>query len=134
MIVVDTNIVSYLVILGERTPEALRALDKDPAWAVPYLWQSEFCNVLVGYVRKQLLTMQDAQNDLEHVQHLLQGKEYSVSPRRVLELAVTSTCTAYDCEFVALAQDLDVKFVTADKQILTQFPETSIELARFVET
>lgn len=131
MIVADTNIICYLVVAGERTSEAHKALEKDPIWVVPYLWRSEFCNVLTGYVRKKLLSWYDAQNNLEHAQHLLRGKEYSVPPKRVLELAVTSTCTAYDCEFVALAQDLGVKLVTVDKQILVQFPETAIELGKF---
>ena len=132
MIVADTNIISYLVITGERTSEAHKALEKDPIWVVPYLWRSEFCNVLTGYVRKKLLSWQDAINNLEHAQRLLQGKEYSVPPNRILELAVASTCTAYDCEFVALAQDFGVKLVTVDKQILAQFPETALALDKFV--
>ena len=132
MIVVDTNIISYLVVAGERTSEALKALEKDPIWTAPYLWRSEFCNVLTAYSRKQLISREDAQNTLEHARHLLHGREYSVSPTHVLELAITSTCTAYDCEFVALAQDLGVKLVTLDKQILTQFPDTAIALDKFV--
>jgi predicted nucleic acid-binding protein len=132
MIVVDTNIICYLIVAGERTSEAHKALEKDPIWVVPYLWRSEFCNVLTGYVRKKLLSWQDAQNNLEHAQRLLQGNEYSVSPNRVLELAVTSTCTAYDCEFVALAQDFGVRLVTVDKQILVQFSETALALDIFV--
>ena len=131
MIVADTNLISYLLVTGERTPEALKALQKDPMWAVPYLWRSEFCNVLSGYVRKKRLTWQDAQNNLEHALHLLNGNEYSVHPNRILELAVGSTCTTYDCEFVALAQYLGVKLVTLDKQILTQFPETALALGEF---
>jgi predicted nucleic acid-binding protein len=132
MIVADTNIISYLVITGERTSEAHKALEKDPIWVVPYLWRSEFCNVLTGYVRKKLLPWQNAQNNLEHARRLLQGKEYFVPPNRILELAVTSACTAYDCEFVALAQDLGVKLLTVDKQILAQFPETALALDKFV--
>ena len=132
MIVVDTNIICYLIVAGERTSEAHKALEKDPIWVVPYLWRSEFCNVLTGYVRKKILSWQDAQNNLDHAQHLLLGKEYSVSPNRILELALNSDCTAYDCEFVTLAQDLSVKLVTVDKQILTQFPETAVELGKFV--
>jgi predicted nucleic acid-binding protein len=132
MIVADTNVISYLLLAGERTSEALKALEKDPIWVAPYLWRSEFCNVLAGYVRKNLLTRQVAQNNLEHALYLLRGKEYSISPKRVLELAVTSTCTAYDCEFVALAQDLDLKLVTLDKQILAQFPGTALALDKFV--
>jgi len=132
MIVVDTNIISYLVITGERTSEAQKALEKDPIWAVPYLWRSELCNVLTGYVRKELLSRHEALDNLEHAQRLLQGKEYLAPLDHVLALAVASTCTAYDCEFVALAQDLGVRLVTLDKQILMDFPETAIELGKFV--
>jgi predicted nucleic acid-binding protein len=132
MIVVDTNIICYLLVTGKRTPEAHKALEKDPFWVVPHLWRSEFCNVLTGYVRKNLLSWQDAINNLEHARRLLQGKEYYVSPNRILELAVNSTCTAYDCEFVALARDLGLTLVTVDRQILAQFPGTALALEEFV--
>ncbi len=39
---------------------------------------------------------------------------------------------AYDCEFVALARDLNVPLVTSDKQVLTQFPDVATSLATFV--
>jgi len=44
----------------------------------------------------------------------------------VLDLASASGCSAYDCEYVALARHLDVKLITTDKQILQSFPETAI--------
>lgn len=49
-----------------------------------------------------------------------------------MALAASSACSAYDCEFVALAKDLDIPLVTADKQILTQFPDVAVSLATFV--
>jgi len=131
MIVADTNLISYLVITSERTSDAQKVLEKDPLWAVPYLWRSEFCNVLSVYLRKQFLTLADAQINFEHAQQLILGREYQVVPGRVLELAAASSCTSYDCEFVALAQDLRVKLVTGDKQILAQFPETAVDLVTF---
>jgi predicted nucleic acid-binding protein len=63
---------------------------------------------------------------------VMEGSEIPASFMHVLELTALSTCTAYDCEFVALAQDLGVKLVTLDKQILAQFPETAIALDKFV--
>jgi predicted nucleic acid-binding protein len=83
------------------------------------------------YVRKQILSWNTARNNLNHALRLLHGKEYAVPPQRLLELAASSNCTVYDCEFVALALDLGIKLLTVDRQILTQFPETAVELSEF---
>jgi predicted nucleic acid-binding protein len=39
-----------------------------------------------------------------------------------------SGCSAYDCEFVALAQSLGIPLVTVDKHVLRQFPGVAIGL------
>jgi predicted nucleic acid-binding protein len=46
----------------------------------------------------------------------------------VLELVRDSNCTAYDCEFVALAMRLGVKLATMDAKILKAFPQHVITL------
>jgi predicted nucleic acid-binding protein len=80
MIVVDTNVVAYLLLGGEKTGEARMVFHKDPTWAAPLLWRSEFRN---------------------------------------------------DCEFVALAQQLDVPLVTSDAQLLKAFPQVAVSLDAF---
>jgi len=49
----------------------------------------------------------------------------------VLDLVAVSDCSAYDCEYVALARHLNVRLVTVDNKILRSFPETAIELDAF---
>jgi predicted nucleic acid-binding protein len=39
-----------------------------------------------------------------------------------MQLASTNRCSAYDCEFVALARYLGVPLVTEDRQLLEGFP------------
>ena len=40
----------------------------------------------------------------------------------------------YDCEFVALAQDLGVSLVTVDKQILEQFSYVAVSPDKYLLT
>jgi predicted nucleic acid-binding protein len=132
MIVVDTNIIGYLYLTGDRSSQAEQAFRKDPHWVAPLLWRSEFRNVLALYIRQRLLTLEDAHQIMNEAMELLRDGEYEVASLRVLSLVASSSCSAYDCEFVALAQDLSVPLITVDKQILGQFPETSISLNVFV--
>jgi predicted nucleic acid-binding protein len=55
-----------------------------------------------------------------------------VDSQQVLSLVAASNCSAYDCEFVALAQELGVVLVTVDKRLLDNFPDITASLSRFV--
>lgn len=126
MIVVDTNIIGYLYLTSERSSQAEQVLRRDAEWSAPLLWRNELRNVLTLYVRKGWLALADAQAIMEEALALMAGREYEVVSSRVLELASASTCPAYKCEFVALAEDLGVPLVTVDKQILKDFPMVAI--------
>ena len=132
MIVVDTNLLAYLFLTGEHSTEAEQALRRDPEWAAPLLWRSEFRNVLAHYIRRGLLSVPEAGAIMDAATDLVRGREYQVVSHRVLSLTAASTCSAYDCEFVALAQDLGAALVTADRQVLDQFPDVAVPLDRFV--
>jgi predicted nucleic acid-binding protein len=82
-------------------------------------------------MRKKGLTVEQAVRIIDKADELLQGREYTLSSRTILELVAQSSCSAYDCEFVALAQDLDVQLVTDDRRILNEFPQLAISLASF---
>jgi predicted nucleic acid-binding protein len=60
VIVVDANVIAYLVIPGKFTEVAERLLETDPQWVAPRLWRSEVRNVLATYVRNALLGLADA--------------------------------------------------------------------------
>jgi predicted nucleic acid-binding protein len=131
MIVVDTNVISYLFIAGDLTGHAQSAFLKDPKWISPILWRSEFRNVLAVYLHKKIMSLEHALNLIEEAERLMNGREYHVSSSRVLTLALQSGCSAYDCEFVGLATLLDVPLVTSDKQIIKKFPSVAIPLKDF---
>ncbi len=131
MIVVDTNVIAYLWIPGTNTTHAEQAFNKDPEWVAPLLWRSEFRNVLAGYLRRNLLTLDVAVHLMDEAESQMRGREYSVSSVKVLNLVQKSQCSAYDCEFVALAEDLLVPLVTTDKNILSEFPKIAVALEKF---
>ncbi len=129
MIVVDTNVIAYLYLPGEHTAAAEALLERDPDWVAPPLWRSEFRNILAGYLRRGMLSFEQALALQEETEALLAGSERDADSRQVLELVRTSDCSAYDCEFVALAQALTVPLVTMDAKLLRAFPQTAMALA-----
>ena len=132
MIAVDTNVLAYLFLTSEHSTQAEQALRRDPDWTAPLLWRSEFRNVLAHYIRRELLSLHEAQAIMDAATDLMRGREYQAVSHRVLSLAAASTCSAYDCEFVALAQDMGIPLVTVDWKILQQFPEVAVPLDGFV--
>ena len=101
MIVVDTNVLAYLLLPGPKTKLAEALLLDQPRWAAPPLWRSEWRNVLSTYLLRDLLQLPQA-----------------VASEQVLQLANRSRCSAYDCEFVVAAQQLGVPLVTEDRAVL----------------
>ncbi len=133
MIVVDTNVIGYLFLSSEQSVLAERALQKDNEWAAPILWRSEFRNVLTLYMRKNLITFEQARQIMNSALELLRGREYEVPSYEVLRLASTSNCSAYDCEFITAANDLQVPLVTVDKQLLQEFSSVALSLHSYSE-
>lgn len=128
MIVVDSNIIAYLYIPGEFTEAAEKLLEDEPEWTAPVLWRSEFRNILAGYLRRKTLTFDQALLLQLEAESLLSGFEYEIDSRSVLELVRNSDCSAYDCEFIALAQKLETKLFTMDKKLLKAFPKITFPL------
>jgi predicted nucleic acid-binding protein len=133
MIVVDTNIIAYLYLPTDLTGHAERLVQFDPEWAVPILWRSEFRNVLALYLRKGQISFVEALRIQEEAESFLKDREYISVSQDVLSLVNGSSCSAYDCEFVALAQSYAVKLVTMDRKILADFPDTAIGLEEILQ-
>lgn len=133
MIVVDTNVICYFAIQGEKSALADRLRELDPRWCAPSLWRSEFRNVVIGLVRRRALELRRAQELVALAEAMMSEGEFAVESRSVLERAAGSGCTAYDCEFVVLAEELGVPLVTSDRQVLTAFPERAVALEKYIE-
>jgi predicted nucleic acid-binding protein len=129
VIVADTNLIAYLYLPGRHSTAADRLLMEDPEWAVPRLWRSEFRNILATYMRQRLLDLEAAITICRRAEAVVAGNEYDIAATAVLQLARDSGCSAYDCEFVALARHLGVRLVTADAKLRKAFPDCTSPLA-----
>ena len=131
MIVADPNLLVDLLVTGDRTDAAEAARKRDPHWIAPSLWRSEFRNALSLYHRRQMLSLERAIAVAAVAEKLMYQREFPVKSASVLDLSARSGCSAYDCEFVALAQTWGVELVTSDEMILDRFPSTAVSLEAF---
>jgi len=122
VIVVDVNVLAYLLIPGKFTEAAERLFEEDPAWIVPRLWRSELRNILANYLHANQMDLADAALIFQRAAELVGVEEYEVETADVLRLSKQSKCSAYDCEYVALAEFLDLMLVTADGKLAKAFP------------
>lgn len=76
MIVVDTNIISYLLLPTTYTEsvDVLYKIDSD--WAAPMLWRSEFRSVLALYLRKNIITLDKALQLQEAAETIMAQNEF----------------------------------------------------------
>jgi len=130
VIVIDTQVIAYATLRTPQTGLIAPVVARDPDWAAPLLWRSEYLNVLAGQLRRRSIEPDDALGLFEDAAALI-ATELEPDPAVVLTLAATSSCTAYDLEFVAVAQSLGVPLVTNDRQILESFPSIAVSLESF---
>lgn len=128
MIVVDTNIIAYFWLNGEFTEYAKRLFQKDSNWVAPILWRSEFRSILSLYIRKNILEINDAIEIVQKAEKSLKGNEYYINSFDLLEKIKYCSLSAYDLEFIVLAELLNIKLFTLDNKILNEFPKLAVSL------
>lgn len=132
MIAVDTNVLVYLWLPSEKTPLAEKIFYLDSNWIAPMLWRSEFRNVVSLYI-KQGVSFKDGLESIDRAENLMKGNEIQVNSEEVMKLVQSSGCTAYDCEFIHVAQIRSVPLITFDQQVLRMFPDIAIDPLKFIE-
>ena len=131
MIVVDSNVVAYYWINGPLTGTAQQLWAKDPEWHVPLLWRSELRSILTGYLRDGTLNATQIAQVMTAAEATFAGREHLVSSEKVFSIVGESKLSAYDAEFVALAEVLAVPLVTADGAVLKAFPGRALTMQAF---
>lgn len=131
MIVADTNVVTYLLIEGDHTPDARAAWQKDPRWILPSLWRSEFLDVLATGVRHGVLDQAQASGAFRDAVNLFAPSEHDPPGDAVLATALEHGISAYDAQFVVVARELQVPLVTCDRRLALACPDIATLLSEF---
>ena len=124
-VVVDTNVIAYYWLPGVHTENAVALRRRTDDWFVPRLWRSEFRNVLARYLRARIIGLDQARALVRSAEAELVDCERDVDSAAVMDLVATSSCSAYDCEFVALARQMGIPLVTEDTGLLRAFPDVA---------
>jgi len=121
MIVVDTNVVAYAVLPGERTKAALALAERDPEWVAPALWRRELRNVLATFMRVRQLPLRQALAAFSAAEALVTDATVEPSTEECLRLAARGGVSAWDAEFVFVAEAAGLPLVSADRKLARAF-------------
>ena len=128
MVLVDTNILAYLMIEGDRTAAAQQLFESDSDWCSEAFVMVEFSNVIATYVRTGALTQAQGTKLLAEAQTHLPTL-HSAANTQALETAMQFGISAYDARFISLARQLKLKLITEDAKLRVAVPAWTISLA-----
>jgi predicted nucleic acid-binding protein len=128
VIVVDTNVVAYAVLPGVRTAAALALAARDPDWLAPSLWRHELRNVLATVMRARGLALPLALAAFAAAEELVADATVEPPTEDCLRFAARGRVSAYDAEFVCVAEALGLPLVSADRRLVRAFPGRVVSL------
>jgi len=129
MIVVDTNVLAYLLIEGDRTREAQALFAKDSDWRSDVFLLVEFSNVLATHRRTGALSVRQTESLLAEAATRVR-ELVSVPNLQALRCAERFVVSAYDARFLAAANTLGAKLVTEDAKLRAAAPALTRSIAQ----
>lgn len=129
MLLVDTNVVAYLLIDGDYTEAAQELRIRDSDWRSEAFLLVEFTNVLASSIARKRMTLSLAEQFLAKAAALLDGKLARIPHASVLALAARHRVSAYDARFLALADQLGSRLITEDARLRAAAPALTQSLS-----
>lgn len=129
MLVVDTNVVAYLLIEGDYTEAAQELRTHDSDWRSEAFLLVEFTNVLASSIARKRMTLSMAEDFLATAAALFDGKLGRIPHAFVLAIAARYGVSAYDARFLALADRVGARLITEDSKLRAAAPALTQSLA-----
>jgi predicted nucleic acid-binding protein len=131
MIVADASLLAHLLIPGPDAALAEAVFRRDVDWCAPLLWRSELRSVLLKHIRNSGLSLDLANAVMEEARRIIGGREASALTPAVLEVALRFNVSAYDAEYLAVAEQFDISLVTFDRKLRSAAPNLAVDPERF---
>jgi predicted nucleic acid-binding protein len=132
MQVVDTNVIAYLLLQGDRTAAARALFAKDADWHSDYFVLVEFCNVLATMVRARSLASARAREALSNAEQILAAGLHPAAHAESLASAEDFGVSVYDARFLVVAQTLGARLITEDIKLRRAAPALTQSLEQAV--
>ncbi len=124
---------AYAWLPSHYTEDVETLLMTDRQWMSPFLWRSEFRNILTKYLRANHYSFSQIIEIMRKAEEFMTNREYLVKSEIALNLVNGSGCSAYNCEYVALANELGTKLITYDKELIQEFPDVAMTAKQYLK-
>src|SRR5688572_14857603 len=104
MIVVDAEVLISLTLIRPNTALAREAFLKDPDWAAPPLWRSDFRGQLWKHISANRISPPQALRAFAAAEVIIAGNEPEPQLSEILALTKSRGLEAYDAEYVAVGR------------------------------
>src|SRR5690606_42138859 len=116
MIVIDVSAVIPYILSKDQDVEMI-IIEADRI-ITPVLYVSECGNTLLQYVKKDLISMSEAQNYLKQCQNVIdQMIDVSENGKWIMSLAYENQLSFYDAQYLFLAMASRAKLITQDQML-----------------
>ena len=122
VLLVDANVVAYLLVEGDKTAQARALWATDNDWCAPRLLLYELANAFSQYVKQRAVPLEAAIAGLESAASFVRSFNEDPTPARVLEIASKLDISAYDATYLAGAEMLGMPLITEDRRLLRAAP------------
>jgi predicted nucleic acid-binding protein len=129
MIVADANAIAYLLIEGRKSESAREVYARDSEWRTPPLWRAEFLNILAMQVQHAGVSLEAAERTWRNARSLFDQGETTVDELAALRISVRQRISAYDAQYIALAQQLGVFCLSEDRELKRKFHKLVLSMA-----
>ncbi|MFH1066458.1 MAG: type II toxin-antitoxin system VapC family toxin [bacterium] len=134
VIVVDANIVAYFFIQGSFTEKAQALFESQPIWATPRLCSHELLNILATLAKTGRDPLNKILDIWRRAHDLLLPFQQEVDMEKALHIACRLHLSAYDAQYLALADALGVPLITQDHKLIAAAPKVAQSLQGFLRS